>query len=291
MDDWFIQLYTKDELPFYVNGVSGEASWLLPENFGVDSIKHVTHLTDDGTPYYENVQTKQTAWQLPKEAMSPAARKSSVAVALMNLKQAESYIGSRYDEDAALELEEELEKHREQLVEAAPKVDKTKTLKRGLSSFFMSAKSQIGFDEEETSEGSEDSEESDESEESVKPKKTQAASSSEKTAAVFTVDKKLPISKFFFNKYGNAKDDLIIGSQIQLLCYEVIGTFMTIDEVNLSLNPLVDKAKQAKKKRKQYDIDYEIFTKWWEKHPKLSTLDVNDAIMIRVQRCAQAYKR
>jgi hypothetical protein len=88
----FIQQYTSDQIPFYVNMRTGATSWTLPPHAGPDAVKYITHLTDQGVPYYEDVQNGSTSWTLPLEKLSTAARRNSMAIKKMDRRETDAFM-------------------------------------------------------------------------------------------------------------------------------------------------------------------------------------------------------
>lgn len=92
--DSYIQQYTVDKVPFFVNMKTGVSSWSLPEGTPPSAVKFITHLTDQGIPYYEDTEKKTTSWTLPLEKLSTNARRSSMALTKMNRRQSNVFMGS-----------------------------------------------------------------------------------------------------------------------------------------------------------------------------------------------------
>jgi len=92
MSNHFIQQYTSDQIPFYVNMRTGVTSWTLPPHAGPDAVKYITHLTDQGVPYYEDVQNGSTSWTLPLEKLSTAARRNSMAIKKMDRRETDAFM-------------------------------------------------------------------------------------------------------------------------------------------------------------------------------------------------------
>lgn len=92
VDEHYIQQYTVDKVPFFVNMRSGVSSWTLPEGTPLSAVKYITHLTAEGIPYYEDTEKKTTSWTLPVEKLSTSARRSSVALVKMNRRQSNIFM-------------------------------------------------------------------------------------------------------------------------------------------------------------------------------------------------------
>ncbi len=90
----YIQQYTTDKVPFYVDMTSGVSTWTLPEGAPETAVKYITHLTDQGIPYYEDTMTKTTSWTLPVEKLSTSARRSSMALRKMTRRQSNVFMAS-----------------------------------------------------------------------------------------------------------------------------------------------------------------------------------------------------
>jgi hypothetical protein len=97
-DERYIQQYTVDKVPFFVNMVSGVSSWTLPEGTPLSAVKYITHLTDEGIPYYEDTEKKITSWTLPVDKLSTSARRSSVALVKMNRRQSNVFMAATVQE-------------------------------------------------------------------------------------------------------------------------------------------------------------------------------------------------
>ena len=93
-EDHYIQQYTVDKVPFFVNMKSGVSSWTLPEGTPLTAVKYITHLTPEGIPYYEDTEKKTTSWTLPVEKLSTSARRTSVALVKMNRRQSNVFMAS-----------------------------------------------------------------------------------------------------------------------------------------------------------------------------------------------------
>jgi hypothetical protein len=93
-EEHYIQQYTVDKVPFFVNMKSGVSSWTLPEGTPLNAVKYITHLTDDGLPYYEDTEKKTTSWTLPVEKLSSSARRTSVALVKMNRRQSNVFMAA-----------------------------------------------------------------------------------------------------------------------------------------------------------------------------------------------------
>ncbi len=87
MDYFFIQLVNRDHDVFYTELLSGYSCWILPPGTLIQSVKHITHLAEDGQPYYEHVTTGVVSWNLPETEMTP----DSVAIAksVQNMSRSE----------------------------------------------------------------------------------------------------------------------------------------------------------------------------------------------------------
>lgn len=94
-EEHYIQQYTVDKVPFFVNMKSGVSSWTLPEGTPLSAVKYITHLTPEGIPYYEDTEKKTTSWTLPVEKLSTSARRSSVALVKMNRRQSNVFMASQ----------------------------------------------------------------------------------------------------------------------------------------------------------------------------------------------------
>ena len=92
MSNHYIQQYTSDQIPFYVNMRTGVTSWTLPPHAGPDAVKYITHLTDQGVPYYEDVQNGSTSWTLPLEKLSTSARRNSMAIKKMDRRETDAFM-------------------------------------------------------------------------------------------------------------------------------------------------------------------------------------------------------
>ena len=182
-EPWYFQLFTNDEYPFYVNSKTGTTTWLLPQHISVDLVKYITHINENGKSYYEEIVTKKTTWELPKQEMSQPARKSCMAVTRMNLKQAEAYMVSKFNEEESSKQEQLLDNHREALSKIEARVNKNnkdkkkeltvnETNKNTMSKMFKPMpedtkhKHQSSSNEEESSEEESSEEESSEEESS-----------------------------------------------------------------------------------------------------------------------------
>lgn len=110
--DWYVQHFTQDRVPFYVNSRTGVSSWVLPEGVAIQAVKFITHHTSEGVPYYENIQTGETTWTLPVSAQAEQATKR---IASMTRRQSESFMKVKFNEALSQLQEESLDAYRDEL--------------------------------------------------------------------------------------------------------------------------------------------------------------------------------
>lgn len=103
----YIQVYSLDRLPVFIDLRSGRATWTLAPKEHLRSIKYLTHfLSEEDTQcYYEDVNTQETSWTLPESPeMSEEARDIAATVFSMTRQNVEALCGKSYQAEESIQF-------------------------------------------------------------------------------------------------------------------------------------------------------------------------------------------
>lgn len=80
-----MQIFNGDKDPLFIELISGNAFWLIPDKYKLSDVRYLTHQTEDGNSYFENLETGEVAWSFPPDdIMSESSRNNAISFQLMS---------------------------------------------------------------------------------------------------------------------------------------------------------------------------------------------------------------